>query len=106
MTILDSLKSISGYPIPEATFQEIALKRGLTLESAATKEDLLSNEYNLSKADIYSWLSKAPDVTQEGITYKFTDAQREQLKQDASLIYNDLGESSVETIFGYKGTDL
>lgn len=107
MTILESLKSLNGYPIPENTFQEIALKRGLSLESEVTQTDVLSNEYNLGKADVYSWLSNAPDVTQESISYSFTDSQRKQFKNLASEIYEDLKDSvekSEKPTFGYRGS--
>lgn len=108
MTIQESLSSLSGYPIPKTTLQEIALKRGLSLESEVTQNDLQSNEYNLGKADVYSWLSVAPDVTQESISYSFTDSQRNQFRKVAEGIYNSL-ESKEETgsvIYGYKGEDL
>ena len=74
--VIESLKGLNAYPIPLRTLVETAEKRELNLDTEATKEVLKGKEYNLAKADLLLWLSFAPDISQGGQNYSFTDEQR------------------------------
>jgi hypothetical protein len=103
-TIVDNLKALTAYPIPMQTLVTIAEGRGLS------PYDNVFNiaEYTLATADVYMWLSNAPNVSQGGQSYSFTDEQRKHFRQQATAIYNEAGEAkpAKSTIYGYKGTRL
>lgn len=103
-TIVEGLKSLNAYPIPMQTILCIAEGRGLS------PYDIMNDtvEYRLATADVYMWLSNAPDVSQGGQSFSFTDEQRKHLRQRAQSIYGAEGVSKAakHTIYGYKGTRL
>lgn len=103
-TIVEKLRALSAYPIPATTLVSIAEARGLT----PNDEEGDATAYELATADVYMWLSFAPDVSQGGQSYSFTDEQRKHFRQMASTIVgaNDEGASKKSTIYGYKGSRL
>ncbi len=107
-TNLDALKSVNAYPIPLRTLVETAERRNLSLTADASQESLNSKEYRLAKADLLLWLSLAPNITQGGQSYSFTDEQRKQFRKDGQAIYDELepGANAVGATFGYKGDRL
>ncbi|EJW95956.1 hypothetical protein EVA_15942 [gut metagenome] len=106
--VIDHLKGINAYPIPQRALAEIADKRGLNLEETITAGDMLEAAYQLAKADLLLWLSIAPDVAQGGQSFSFTDAQRKQLRSQADAIYHRFEEANQATAvrYGYKGSRL
>jgi hypothetical protein len=109
-TIRESLKSISGYPVPLETLMDISAKRGLSFDDEATLDVLKSESYQLAKADVMVWVSFAPNVQQVGVSYNMLPSDREEMRKQANAIYGDLGdggfiaESKVK--YGYKGSRL
>jgi hypothetical protein len=93
MTILQSLKSVTGYPVPSCTIQDIAEQHGIDIEENATLEVRASSKFRLTKADVLFWLANAPNVSQAGIVYNFTDEDRRNFRSQATGIYEDCGES-------------
>jgi hypothetical protein len=110
MTVLESLKSISGYPVPERTVSDVAARRGLTLDAEATPAVLDSPACRLAKADILVWVSFAPNISQGGISYDMLYSDRQQLRAQANAVYGELGDGTYipesKTTFGYKGNRL
>lgn len=103
------LKGLTAYPVPESTLLGIALKRGLDLEQEATGELLEGAVFNLAKADLYQWYSLAPNVSQGGQYYVFTEGQKEAMRAEARALYKAFGdEESLRAVitFGYKGSKL
>lgn len=107
-TILESLKSVNAYPVPLRTLVEIAERRGLSLTSEATQADLRGKDYKLATADLLLWLSLAPNISQGGQSYSFTDEQRQKFRNRANALFDEFGEetSSVQPTYGYKGSRL
>lgn len=108
-TILESLKSVSAYPVPLRTLVETGERRGLSLTDEATQAVLLSKNYKLAVADLFLWLSLAPNVSQGGQSYSFSEDERHRLRNRANSLYDELGEedtSSDEPTYGYKGSQL
>lgn len=104
MTIIESLKCISGYPIPLNTLKDIAENRELKPDGEANQDARKSKEYRLAKADVLMWLSdKAPNVSQAGISYNFSEADKKNLKNEANTLYKECGEKP-KSIYGYKGS--
>lgn len=107
MTVLDSLRSISGYPLSASAVETAAVSRGLDSSAELTREIVESDAYRLAKADVMMMLADAPDVTQEGISYSFTDGQRNSFRMSASVIYGECGDDTARsTLYGYKGDRL
>lgn len=108
MNVLQSLKSLSGYPIPLATIQDLADGVEISVDSEATMELRGSKEFKRAKARVYFYLSKAPNVSQGGITYSFSDEDRRRFRQEAESILDEIGDNADElgVTYGYKGEDL
>lgn len=109
-TVLEALKGVNSYPVPLRTHKKIAEKRGVSLQDEATQEMQQSRGYNLAVADLLIWLSEAPNITQGGQSYSFTDGQRTQLRNRANSLYKDFGADTEagnpKPIYGYKGSRL
>ena len=106
--ILDNLKGINAYPVPLRTFNEIAAGRGLDLKGDTSLEVLRSKGYRLAKADVLMWLADAPNISQGGQSYTFSEEQRANFRRRADAIYAECEEdaSLSKPKFGYKGKNL
>ena len=106
MTLSDYLRGLTNYPVPEEALQSILSKRGLDGKSTMTDDKLLC----LVTADVYRWLSTAPDISQGGQSYSLTDFVREYYRRRANELYREGGEpeSVLEEHprYGYKGERL
>lgn len=105
-TILDTLRAINAYPVPAATFERIATLRGLTLEDEITQPLLASTAYRLATADMLRWLADAPNISQGGQNYSFSDQQRARFRNEADAIMDELQQEQSAIRYGYKGTRL
>lgn len=108
MNVLQSLKSLSGYPIPLATIQDVADEVGISVDAEATGEIRGSKEFKRAKARVYLYLSKAPNVSQGGISYNFSEEDRRRFRQEAESILDEIGDNAdgLGVTYGYKGEDL
>lgn len=110
MTVIEALRSVDAYPIPLRTLVITAKARGLVPTDEVSAVILKSKMYNLALADLIMWLSTAPDVSQGGQTYSFTDEQRRQFRNRAEGLYGDFGADdeagTPKSIYGYKGSRL
>lgn len=108
VTVLDSLLSVSAYPIPLRTLVGAVESRGLDPTAEATPEVVRSERYKLAKADVLMWLSLAPDVSQGGQSYSFSDDQRVQLRNRANALYGECVDETDKPrpTYGYKGNRL
>ena len=107
-TVLESLQGINAYPIPLRTLVDAAEYRGLDMTVEVSQEIMQTAKYKLAQADLLLWLSLAPDVTQGGQSYSFTDEQRIQFRNRANRLYGECQEESnkPKSIYGYKGSRL
>lgn len=105
-TVFESLKSLSGYPVPQSALIRITVGRGLAISAEATASVLRSQSYRLAEADLMKWLAKAPNVSQGGVSYSFSESEREQFKAEAEAIYEESGEGQPSSQYGYQGENL
>lgn len=109
-TTFDALVGITGYPIPRRSAEAVALRRGLDLDAEPTSEGMAGKVFRLCEADLLMWLFRAPNVSQGGQAYNFTDEQRRDFRRRAMKIYSDLGDmgdaAGSGVVYGYKGTSL
>lgn len=109
ITVFDALLAVSAYPIPERVIKATALKRAVDLGDSASEELVKSDAFRLATADLYVWLYFAPNVSQGGQSYSFTEAQRNWWKKQAMAIYDELEDdalSALKTEYGYMGSKL
>lgn len=109
LTAFEALLAVSAYPIPARVIKATALKRAVDLEGAA--DDVINtNSYRLALADLYVWLYFAPNVSQGGQSYTFTEEQRRWWRRKAMDIYEELEDedalSALKTQYGYMGTKM
>jgi len=108
MTIGRSLRSVCGYPVPPDALARIVAARGLDGDGEATAEVTAGAAYRLAEADVCAYLSVAPDVSQEGVSYSLGEASRLRLRSRALAAYRELGDAAAASIagvrYGYKGT--
>lgn len=107
-SIVEALRGINAYPIPQRVFDRIAVERGLNLNAELAVDGVLSKGYRLAKADVLMWLSSAPSVSQGGQSYSFSEDQRKDMRNEARKIYDTIGadDDAVGVVYGYKGDRL
>lgn len=107
MTLSDYLRGLTNYPLSEEALQSILSKRGASYDTNAIGDDQL---LCLTTADVYRWLSTAPDISQGGQSYSLSDNIREYYRRRANELYRAGGEpeSVLEEHprYGYKGERL
>lgn len=103
-----SLEGLSAYPIPSATLQDIAEETGIDLRMEMTTELRGSRGFKRAKALAYRFLSHAPNVSQGGISYSFSEKEREWFQSMADKMFEEAGDedSSMRNECGYIGEDL
>lgn len=108
MTILESLKSLSGYPIPRISLVNITEEVGLSADSSINTEIRQSKPYKRAKAKVYTLLSEAPDVSQGGINYSFSDEDKNRFRTQAQALLDEVGDdtSLMGDNYGWQGEDL
>lgn len=106
--ISELLRSVNSYPIPANIILEAGIKYGLDIEADATPETLKSKEYKLAKADVYKYLAGSPNISQNGISFSFTEDQRNIFLKLSSSIRSEVGVEDEESGqgYGYMGEDL
>lgn len=100
------LQTATLYPVPREVAEMYARRRGLD-PSALHATTPLGRAFNLAQADVYMWLSAAPDVAQGGQHFSFSDEDKRELREAAQRIYTQYkDEKAVGTPYGYKGESL
>ncbi|MCM1168901.1 MAG: hypothetical protein NC324_03090 [Bacteroides sp.] len=82
--------------------------RGIALDGEATAEVLHGKAFRLASADLLLWIALAPNISQGGQSFSFTDEQRLRLRQQAQAAYDELEpeDEAAGTVYGYKGDSL
>lgn len=107
MTIQQSLSSLTAYPVPSATIQDIADGCGLSPETELTPEIRDGKDMKRAKARIYAYLAAAPNISQNGISFSFSTEERKQFKRLAANLLAEIGdEAGLKTKYGYVGEDF
>ena len=108
MNVIQSLRSLSAYPIPNTTLEVILTSVGLGTPESFTSETEKTEAYQRAKAKVYMFLSEAPNVSQGGVSFSFSQVEKEMFSNRAEVILtrlgDDEGQSSVN--YGYLGSDF
>ena len=106
MTLSEYLRGLTNYPVSEEALQSILSKRGATDRTQFDGK----GQSLLAMADLYRWLSTAPDISQGGQYYAQTDSTRRYYRTRANELYREAGEPECvleeHARFGYKGERL
>lgn len=108
MNVLQSLRSLSSYPIPTATIEDVAEGVGLAIDTELTQELRKDKRFKRAQARVYIFLSEAPNVSQGGISYSFSEEERRRFRLRAENLLEQIGDATSEAgvEYGYKGEDL
>lgn len=105
MTVRDYLRSLTAYPLPEETITALLEARG----SCADDQYAPRGNVLVVTADLYRWLSTAPDLSQGGQSYSLDSDTRAYYRRKANELYRSvgkLGEVDTTVQYGYKGDRL
>lgn len=106
MTIAESLKSISLYPITRVTLDNICDECGLDAYDEISVEVRNSSAYKKAKAQIYMYLADAPSVSEGNMHFSFTQEDRQRFANKAAALAEEIGEEMDTTIdVGWIGED-
>lgn len=103
MTNLESLLSLSNYPIPNSTLINICETRGIVSDDTVDRTLIA---YQLSIADTYMFLSTAPDLNENGVSISFSEKERSIFINLADRIYNKYDKDSGSGIVGFVGENF
>lgn len=106
MTVLDTLKAVNAYPVQHSTLTSICARRGVDPDVEATQEILLGTAYRLARADLLLWFAAAPNVSQGGQSFSFSEYERKQLRAEGLAIIEELEDEKTKHLYGYKGSRL
>ena len=107
MTVNQALRSTTTYPLSADFIASIAEGVGLSLDAEASADVMASNAYKHAQARIYLFLAEAPNVSQGGISFSFSESDRVRYESKGNRLLREVGASSASTKrFGYKGESL
>ena len=108
MDVIQSLKGLTAYPIPNNTLEVILMSVGLGTSDSFTSETEKTEAYQRAKAKVYLFLSEAPNVSQGGVSFSFSHVEKEMFNSRAQVIFTRLGDNEGQSsvTYGYLGSDL
>lgn len=104
MNILTSLTSISNYPISADYVNVLAAKHGLSVEDEFDAGAANSDEYKMCSADVYDFLAVAPNVSQGGISFSFSESERSMFRKKAAELRAEAKGGA--SVYGWQGEDF
>lgn len=109
MKAIEALQTINAYPIPAEVVIALSAECGLDYEATIDSDVMQSGPYNRVKGRLYLWLAEAPNVTQAGISFSFSERERKTLKNKGNALLSSVGEDLQSTTgeqYGYMGESL
>lgn len=104
MTVAESLRSLTNYPIPERTIERAALYWGMDPALVIDSRVMSGNNFKCAEADIYDFLSTAPNVSEGGVSFSLSEKERHSFKLKAEAIR--VSQSGSKPKYGYQGEML
>lgn len=103
MTVAEAIQGLTTYPIPADTITSVGISRGLDTSIPFTIAVHNMPAYQLMKADVYVFLSVAPDLKEQEVS--ITNSDKKHYKALADEIYGKYGEGDGGK-YGYIGDDF
>lgn len=104
LTVLQSLKSISAYPIPMEVVINACEEQGIDYNEDAVVYRNTAG-YKRAKSSLCRFLAMAPNVSQNGVSYSFTSDERRGFSQMAASLEKEADGASGYA-YGYVGEDF
>jgi len=86
MTVLVALQSLSNYPVPAQFLQTVSVERGIKLDDSFDTELAKTRAYRLLKSDVYEFLSKAPNISENGVSFSLSDKDKANFASKAKAL--------------------
>lgn len=107
MTVIESLQSLNAYPLTRAALRNIAEENGIDADEEVTFELRSTKPFRKAVAGVYLLLAESPNITQDGISYSFSESERKLFKAKAAAELDAVGEEGgIAPKYGYKGQYL
>ena len=80
----------------------------MAIDTELTQELRKDKRFKRAQARVYMFLSEAPNVSQGGISYSFSEEERRRFRLRAENLLEQIGDATSEAgvEYGYKGEDL
>lgn len=105
MTILESLQSLSNYPVSPEYVEGVLTEEGMSAETQLTASTAHSAGFLRAKRRVCLYLATAPNISQGGISYSLDANARGQYIDMAADIAEELSDGEGGR-FGYIGDEL
>lgn len=105
LTVREALRAVSAYPIPDAFIARALTERGLSGGEEYDGEVAISAAFKLAQADVFDYLSAAPNINQGGISFSLSGDERKAYRGKADALYCAF-DPSRRPKYGYKGNRL
>lgn len=105
MTLLESLQSLSNYPVSSEYVQGVLTEEGIDPAMDLTPETAHDTGFLRAKRRVCLYLATAPNITQGGISYSLDSTARGHFIEMASDIAEELSDSDGGR-FGYIADEL
>lgn len=94
--------------MPTLTLQEAASEGGVDVGTEVTEEVRQSAAFKRAQACVLRFLSEAPNVSQGGQSYSFSESERRWFRRRAEKLLEEIGDDtdSLGIPFGYMGEDF
>nr|WP_308570821.1 hypothetical protein [uncultured Prevotella sp.] len=106
MKIFEALRALSSYPVPPFVVNNITDEQGLNPGDDITPAIRQTAAFTKAKAAVYYFLADAPNISQGGVTYSFSEDERSRMKSKADAMLNGIGASGDSGTYGYIGEDF
>ena len=106
MTVLESLRMLTAYPIPMESLEAIGIEVGLDLGDELST--VPSKSIYLAKSRTYMFVALAPNVSEGGVSISYTATERAYFMNLARKYAALAGEDGMipGPAYGYKGENI
>lgn len=105
MTLLESLQSLTNYPVSPEYVEGVLTEEGMSADTQLTPETAHSAGFLRAKRRVCLYIATAPNLSQGGISYSLDANARGQFIEMASDIAEALSEDEGGR-YGYIGDEL
>ena len=105
MTVLESLRALTNYPIPEAAFEAIGIESGLDL--GAELSSIPDRALLRARSRLYLFLAMAPNVSEGGVSISYSASERAYYMNLAKKLAELADDGLIPKVsYGYKGENI
>ena len=110
MTIEQSLRAISNYPLPKMFVESILIESNLDGADDYSLNVAQSKEYKKLVVKVCMFLASAPNINENGFSVTIDNNSRNLFISKAQRLQKEIGEEDAQSLsgveYGYKGEDF